>query len=475
MIAILGCGDLGVALARSLSARGERPLCIADRTGVAGRPRHGGPRAGTASGAGMADLVPEDAGAAFVVTGDDAFNTALAKRLRKKRPELLILAEALAPASSKRLRDAGADFVLESKGFLASTLIDQITVLENQRAARRLVAAITPCRRKGLAIFLHDNPDPDCIASALALQRICAESRVPCCMYYGGEIAHPENRLMVSTLDAPLVQVKTPDEAARMAMRHAGIALVESSVPGQNNILPRGSRVDIILDHHPLPPKYVPDAGVADIRPELGAAATMLTGYLRLLQIRPDPPLASALLFAIKVDTNDYTRNVGPEDLEATVFLSEHADMRLIRSFEAPPMPGSTAGLLARAIEDRKIFSGHLLSCAGAIRDRDALAEAAEFLVRLEGIEAAVVSGILRGEVFISARSNDPSVDVGRLLRAAFGRAGSAGGHATSAGARIPLEVLGRARTDEERAELARRAVRKLYLRAAKIPCEGPD
>jgi nanoRNase/pAp phosphatase (c-di-AMP/oligoRNAs hydrolase) len=421
----------------------------------------------------MASRVPEDAGAAFVVTGDDALNADLARRLRKLRPDLLILTEALASAPASRLRAAGADFVLESKGFLASALIGQITVLEKQRAARRLVAEIRPCRRRGLAIFLHDNPDPDCIASALALLRICAESRVPCCLYYGGEIAHPENRLMVSTLDAPLVQVKTPAEAAQMARRHRKTALVESSIPGQNNILPRGSRVDIVIDHHPLPPNVTPDAALADIRPELGAAATILTGYLQRLQIRPDPPLASALLYAIKVDTNDYTRNVDSEDLRATVFLSELADMRLMRSFGAPPMPGTTAELLARAIEDREVFRGHLLSCAGSIRDRDALAEAAEFLVRLEGVEAAVVFGILRGEVFISARSNDPSVDVGRLRRAAFGRAGSAGGHPSSAGARIPLEVLGRAPTDEERAELARRAVRRLYLRAARIPYEG--
>jgi len=418
-------------------------------------------------------LVPADAGAVFVVSGDDRLNLELARRLRRTRPEILVLAEAGSPAASRRLRAAGADYVLEPTSLLAGTLIDQITELENQRSARRLVAAIRPCRRRGLAIFLHDNPDPDTIASALAVRRICAANGVRCCLYYGGEIAHPENRLLVSTLDAPLVQLKTSGEAARAAARHAKTALIESSIPGQNNILPPGARVDIIIDHHPLPPGVVPTAELADIRPELGAAATILTGYLRRLWIRPDPPLASALLFAIKVDTNDYTRNVHPEDLSATVFLAEHADLRLIGRFGAPPMPESTAELLARAIEGRELHGGHLLACAGTIHDRDALAEAAEFLVRLEGVEAAVVFGILRGELFISARSNDPAVNVGRLLRTAFGRAGSAGGHATSAGARVPLEVLGRAADDASRAELARRAVRRLYLRAARIEYEG--
>lgn len=450
MMTIIGAGSTAAALSRALAARGERPR-----------------RAGRAS------AIPAEAGAAFIVTGDDGSNLRLVRELRGRRPDLLLLSEAGAPAPARRLRSAGADFVLEPLSLAAATFIGQITELERQRAARRLVAAIKPLGKRGLAIFLHDSPDPDSISSAVALQRICARSRVRCALYYGGEIARPENRLLVSALDAPLVQLKTASEARAAAARHAGTALVESSIAGQNNILPPGARVDIVIDHHPLPRGCAVSAGFSDIRPETGAAATVLSGYLRRLWMRPDPALASALLFAIKVDTGDLTRHVSADDLEATVYLSEHADLRLMRAFEFPPMPPSTADLLARAILSRETHRGHLLACVGDIRDRDALAVAAEFLVRLEGVEAAVVFGMLRDDLFVSARANDPSLDLGRLLRRAFGRAGSAGGHAASAGARVPLDVLGRAQTDESRAELATRAVRRLYLRAAGIPCEG--
>ena len=450
MISILGAGESASALARALTARGERPQRVGRASKVAG-----------------------DAGAAFVVTGDDSTNLAGVSELRARRPDLLILTESRAASSSRRLWSAGADFVLEPGGLVAGAFIGQITELENQRSARRLTAALKPAGRKGLAIFLHDNPDPDSISSALALQRICAQSRVGCAIYYGGEIARPENRLLVLALDAPLVQLKTPAEAQAAAARHGATALVESSIAGENNILAPGTRVDIIIDHHQLPGGCVPSAGFVDIRPNIGAAATMLTGYLRRLWIRPDPALASALLFAIKVDTGDLTRHVSASDLEAAVYLAEHADLRLMRTFESPPMPHSTADLLARAIRSREIHRGHLLACVGDIRDRDALAVAAEFLVRLEGVDAALVFGILRGDLFVSARANGQSLDMGMLLRRAFGRAGSAGGHAASAGARVPLEVLGRAQTDETRSELAIRAVRRLYLRAAGIPCEG--
>jgi len=450
MISILGGGSLAGVLARALAGRGERPR----------RSR-------------LARDVPPEAGAAFVLAGDDRQNLALVRELRRRRPDLLLLTEAGAPGPARRLRSAGADYVLEPRELLAGAFIGQITELERQRAARRLAAAVRPFGRRGLAIFLHDNPDPDSIASAVALQRICARSRVRSALYYGGEIARPENRLLVSALDAPLVQLKTPAEARAAAGRHAATALVESSLPGENNILPPGARVDIVIDHHPLPRGCAVTAGFCDIRPETGAAATILSGYLRRLWMRPDPALAAALLFAIRVDTGDLTRHVSADDLEAAVYLAEHADLRLMRTFGSPPMPSSTADILARAVQSRELHRGHLLACAGEIRDRDAVAVAAEFLVRLEGVEAAVAFGILRGDLFVSARANAPSLDMGRLLRRAFGRAGTAGGHAASAGARIPLEVLGRAKTDESRAELATRAVRRLYLRAAGISCEG--
>lgn len=473
MIAVLGWGQLGGALARALSEKGESTVCIVTGAAEARRLRSLGIEVLRAPEARWAKIVPAEAGAVFVVSGSDRTNKRLVSALRKARPDILILTEAASSAASDDLKASGADFVLESKRFLASAMLDQITELESQRAARRLVAAILPCRKKGLAVFLHDDPDPDSLASGMALMRICAASDVGCTLYYGGDISRPDNRLMASLLGRRLRRLDSTAQAASVMASHDRMALVESSVPGQNNVLPPESRVDIIIDHHPMPPGKEAAAELADIRPEMGAAATILTGYLRRLWLRPDPALAAALLYAIKVDTGDLTRNVGPEDLAATVYLAEHADLRLIRRFESPPMTGGTAEVMARAVLDRDIVGGHLIAFAGAIRDREAIAQAAELLMRLEGVTAAVVSGILRDKVYVSARSVDPSVDVGRLLHSAFGRVGSAGGHATAAGAQILLASIGIG-DDRKRHELARKAIRRLYLRAAGV-ADGGD
>jgi nanoRNase/pAp phosphatase (c-di-AMP/oligoRNAs hydrolase) len=472
LIVILGWGPLGDALARELSVKGERTLYIVPE-GVSARIRRArhvevlrAPRSR------WAGLVPEEAGAAFVVLGGAGNGKRLVSALRKARPDMLLLAEADPTDASDGLRAAGADFVLESKRFLASAMLDQITELESERAARRLVAAIRPCKKRGLGIFLHDDPDPDTLSSGMALMRICAALDVRCTIYFGGDISRPDNRLMASLLGRRLRRLSSPADAEEAMARHDKTALVESSFPGRNNILPPGATVDIILDHHPLLPGDQPAAAMCDIRPGLGAVATLMTGYMRRLWIRPDPSLAAALLYAIKVDTQDLTRNVGPEDLAATVYLAEHADLRLLGRFESPPMTGATAEVLARAVMDRELLGGHLLAFAGGIRDREAIAQAAELLMRLEGVSVAVVFGIMRDKVYVSARSAEPSVDAGRLLHSAFGRVGSAGGHATAAGAQIPLASIGIG-DDRGRLKLARNAVRKLYFRAAGLPERG--
>jgi nanoRNase/pAp phosphatase (c-di-AMP/oligoRNAs hydrolase) len=471
LIVILGGGELAESIVRDLSKKGERPLWLVPEGTQVHKPRGAKPRLRSVPPSKLVSSVPEEAGAAYVLGGDFQCER-LATRLRRARPDILILAEASSLESANRLRRAAIDFVMETRSFLATTMVEEITELESRRAARRLVASIQACREKGLAIVLHDNPDPDTLASALALKRICKESRVPCTLYHGGDIGHPSNRAMVSLIGVELVKLPGPEQAAIAMKRHSKVALIESTRPGQNNVLPEKAKVDIIIDHHPLPESLVPDAEFVDRRPSVGAAATILTGYLRNLWIRPDPVLASALLYGIKVDTNIFTRNVDAQDLSAAVFLSEHADMQLMYSFEHPRMSAAAADVIGRAVRDRESVGGHVLSFVGELEDRDSLAQAAELLLRLEGVKAAVVYGVLGEDLCISARTMEPSIELGRILRKAFGSCGSAGGHATMAGAKVPLASLAQGR-GRERSESAADAARRAYLEAAEIRTGG--
>ncbi|MEF8914530.1 DHH family phosphoesterase, partial [Natronomonas sp.] len=59
-----------------------------------------------------------------------------------------------------------------------------------------------------------------------------------------------------------------------------------------------------------------------------------------------------------------------------------------------------------------------------------------------EGVQTAIVFGIVNNSVQISARSPDARVHVGNVLNEAFEDVGSGGGHHDVAGGEIPLGLF---------------------------------
>lgn len=289
-----------------------------------------------------------------------------------------------------------------------------------------------------LNIVCHDNPDPDCLASALALGRIAAAAGIDDQqILYSGEISHQQNRALVNLLDIDLqsldsatVQNRQPDSL---------LAFVDHSIPGENNTVPPDTAVDIVIDHHPAEDI---DARFVDHREELGAAATILTEYVRTLDIDLDTDLATALLFAIRSDTLDFLRGATSEEYDASGYLHEYADQEIIRRLSAPSVSGGTLDAISAAIDNRITSGAVLISHVGRTTERDALPQAVDYLVRLEGVQTAIVFGLVNDAIHISARSPDARVNVGDVLDEAFEDVGSGGGHQDVAGGEIPLGLF---------------------------------
>ncbi len=288
-----------------------------------------------------------------------------------------------------------------------------------------------------LAIVTHDNPDPDAIASAVALQQIATASGCDAEVVYFGDITHQENRAFVNLLEFDLVGLE-PDATLD---EFDGIALVDHSRPGVNDQLPPETSVDIVIDHHP--PREPIEAAYVDLRSNVGATSTLLVEYLKGYNLSWGTDVATGLLFGIRVDTREFTREVSSADFEAAATVLPHADLGLLERIESPSVSPETFRTIADAIANRRREGSVLLSCVGELTNRDALAQAADRLLELEDIVATVVYGVADGTIYISARSRGTDVDLGETLREAFGQIGSAGGHADMAGAQIELGVLG--------------------------------
>jgi nanoRNase/pAp phosphatase (c-di-AMP/oligoRNAs hydrolase) len=288
-----------------------------------------------------------------------------------------------------------------------------------------------------LAVVAHDNPDPDAIASAIGLCQIARTvglEAVPC---YFGEISHQENRALVNLLDLELHNLEDPAAIEE----YGSIALVDHSRPGVNDQLPEEIDIDIVVDHHP--PTGPVEARFVDLRAGVGATSTLISKYFHQLGMAPEADIAGALLYGIRIDTKEFTREVSTADFEAAATLITQADIETLQKVESPSVSADVLKLIAAAIRNRTTRGSTLTTCVGRLSDRDALAQAAEQLLTMDGITTTLVYGFADGTVYLSGRARGADLDLGEILRDAFGQIGSAGGHADMAGAQLPLGILG--------------------------------
>lgn len=392
------------------------------------------------------ETYPETVSTVVVAGSDEIQNREAARAARERFPGATLVAYTGTDPSDESVDvlHAIADRVVDPDESAARAFVDTVTGETVTRVTRLL--RVLRSIEGTLAVVMHDNPDPDAIASALALVRIAdlvGVDAIPC---YFGEVSHQENRALINLLD---LNLRNLDPGATMD-DYGGIALVDHSRPGVNDGLDPDTRVDVAIDHHP--PRAPVEARCLDLRSGVGATSTLLTEYLRRLRVEPDSKLATALLFGIRVDTKDFSREVSDADFDAASFLCPHVDHSLLDRIETPSMGPEVLDTLARAIRNREVRGDALATNVGELVDRDSLAQAADRLLDMEGVRLTLVYGYRDETVYVSGRARGTSVDLGETLRDAFGSIGSAGGHADMAGAQLDMGMWAEEfSTDDER------------------------
>ncbi len=416
-------------------------------------------------------IYPEQTDVVLVLGDDPTRNLEAARAARSRYPDALLVAYAGRDPDESIRRDLGeaVDRLIVPEAVLGDRVISVATDGRAKRL-RRLLRVLRGLDGR-LAVVTHDNPDPDAIASAIALTKIAESVGVDADPCYFGDISHQENRALVNLLDLNLRNLPRGFDIAE----YDGVALVDHSRPGVNDGLDPDTTVDIVIDHHP--PRAPVEATFVDLRSAVGATSTLLTDYLERLNITPDRTVATALLFGIRVDTRDFVREVSVADYEAAAFLLPHVDTSILDRIESPSMSAEVLETVARAIRNREIQGTALAASVGEIRDRDALAQAAERLLDMETVQVSLVYGYADGTVYASARARGAEIDIGETLRDAFGPMGSAGGHADMAGAQIPLGILEHVDSDsrESLSEVVRTVLSDRFFETLQTAPTMPD
>lgn len=467
MYVIFGCGSAGNTVVDALNKAGKEVL-IVDKNEKALSPwkeQHVNVIASDIYSFNLDSPFCKSANIFVILTGDSKSNLLLVKKIKKEMPNKFVLVRASDQDEADDLEANGADMILQTGKVLAQTILPKLEAVEMKQSAFTLVDIIKESNGKALTIFLQDNPDPDAIASGLTLKHISKFYDVESNIYYGGDISHQKNKTLINLLNIDLIKAKTKEEVMQIVRSAGKIALIEASIPSKNNILPEeGVIPNLIFDHHQVDMSSV-KGDFIDIQPKIGATSTIMTKYIRQLNIKPTSQLATALLYGIRTDTNGFTRNTTSDDLSAASYLSPLVDVSILNQLESPPMSLETLDIIGRAIRNREIRGSYLASFVDFINERDALPQAAEMMLQLEGVNTVLIFGINEDKVQLSARSRDTRVNLGLLLQSAFGKLNS-GGHATMAAGTINLGILGDANDRTSLLKVTSDAVRKKFFSA---------
>jgi nanoRNase/pAp phosphatase (c-di-AMP/oligoRNAs hydrolase) len=320
---------------------------------------------------------------------------------------------------------------------------------------------------KTMLIVIQNNPDPDAIAAAAGLREIANEvHEVACSVAHGGTVGRAENQALVRYLGLNT----RPLEGLELD-RFDRLAMVDAQ-PGAGNVhFDPSVRLDLVIDHHPIR-RETRSARVTDVRSRFGATCTIIHEYLKAARIEIPTPVATAMVYGIRSDTQDLGRESTRTDIDAFLDLYPLANPRALGRIVSAPLPRSYFSKLRRALDSATMHGSSVVSYLDGLDSPEMVAEAADLLLRVEGMQWVLTGGVIGDCLHLSLRTTDRERHAGKIARNLGGKDGFGGGHQTLAAAQIPVGGNGAL------GETARRRFRSLarrFLRATGAPVSNGE
>ena len=303
-----------------------------------------------------------------------------------------------------------------------------------RKSARERLHGFWDIFKKEDTVLVCINADPDALACAVAIKRLLRYRVKRILIAHPNEIRRLNNVSMVERLKIPL------ERLGNVKIQEFTKKVIVDSQPTHLPVFEK-IEFDAIIDHHPIVNGGY-SASFVDIRPGYGSCSTMLVEYLRAANMKPSVALATALFYAIKVDTQDFSRRALLADGISFRYLFDIANRNLVKKFELADMRRSELKYFNVALNNLIYSKGRLYAHVGKVRSPDILVNIADFLNHVDKIDWVFVSGIHGEKLVVIFRCDGYRKSAGKLAIRIFAEVGSAGGHKEAARAEVPLKNL---------------------------------
>ncbi|MEO6437342.1 MAG: DHH family phosphoesterase [Tepidisphaeraceae bacterium] len=320
--------------------------------------------------------------------------------------------------------------------------------------------------KKRILITTHEHPDPDALASSLALcilltAKLAGGATIH--VSFKGGVGGGLNEAFAEQTDLQ----PTPWDDAALATYDA-IILMDTQPAFANSPLPSGFMPHVIIDHHRGGRKR-PKCAFCDIRPDVGAVSSIVFSYFMELEQKITPDLGATLLYAIESDLAGAAGTPGELDNIALSSLTLIADTRKLYRMRYLDLPQNFFISYAQGLGHAVFYESALVSHLESMPSPERPAVIADFLLRFEQAKWSLVSGVIGSTLLLSLRTYPgQKMSAADLMRRLVRGIGEGGGHRTKAGGGIKLKDGTPAEIDRLRSILRRRYLRNLGIKGAR-------
>lgn len=320
----------------------------------------------------------------------------------------------------------------------------------------KLEQLISKISREHVYIQMHNFPDPDAIASAFGLQELLRYRGISATICYKGKIERYSTEKMCQLLGIELDNI---EDIAGQLTEMDEVILVDAQ-KGNANIIDIAGKEIICIDHHPTFEQQT--YCFADIRPGIGACATMIAQYFFENEIPMSERIATALSFGIRMDTKNLSRGVSRLDMEMLYQMFDLCDQNVIHSLENSNLYFEDLLAYSKAIYSIQVYDNVSFADTGRDCPEGLIASISDFMLALVEVTFSIVYSRKNGGIKLSVRSERGDLDAGKIISKALEGIGNGGGHAEMAGGFVPFKG-----SDDE-ADLVIKDIQQRFLHVIK-------